>query len=227
MRPKQEEMALDLGKTRVARDDNARQRSAFLETIPGQPNQITRLLQEVSAGEQEARSALLDQVYAQLRAIAQKFINHERPDHTLQATALVHEAYLRMLGGKEGSAEIEWHDRRHFYRAAAESMRRILIEHARKRGAEKRGGGRQRVLLNVCDLAAEDRSAEILALDDAIVRLEQADATAAEIVRLRFFAGLSIEQTAAAMDMSDRTIRREWTYARAKLFHLLEESADA
>jgi RNA polymerase sigma factor (TIGR02999 family) len=170
-------------------------------------------------------------VYAQLRAIAQKFINHERPGHTLQATALVHEAYLRMLGadapGSTGSTEVKWHDRRHFYRAAAEAMRRILIEHARKRGAEKRGGGMKRTLLNVCDLAEDDRSIEILALDEAILRLEETDATAAEIVRLRFFAGLSVEQTAAALEMSDRTVRREWTYARAKLFHLLEESAEA
>ncbi len=133
-----------------------------------------------------------------------------------------------MLGvDASGSTEVKWQDRRHFYRAAAEAMRRILIEHARRRGAEKRGGGMQRTLLNVCDLAADDRSVEILAWDDAILRLEQADATAAEIVRLRFFAGLSVEQTAAALGMSDRTVRREWTYARAKLFHLLEESPDA
>jgi len=176
----------------------------------------------VAAGQEGAESALLSQVYAQLRATAQKFINHERSGHTLQATALVHEAYLRMLGA-EGSSEVEWQDRRHFYRAAAEAMRRILIEHARKRGAEKRGGKHKRTLINVCDLASDDNPVEILAVDEAIVRLEQTDATAAEIVRLRFFAGLSVEQTAAALNVSDRTIRREWTYARAKLFHLLEE----
>ena len=188
-------------------------------------NQITQLLHDVAAGRDGAPSALLDQVYAQLRAIAQKSINHERPDHTLEATALVHEAYLRMLGkDPEVPKHASWQDRRHFYTAAAQAMRRILIEHARRRGAEKRGGNLQRTLLNVCDLAAEDRSVEILALDEAILRLEDVDATAAEIVRLRFFAGLSVEQTAAAMDMSDRTLRREWTYARAKLFHLLEES---
>ena len=216
-----------LGKTRSARDDVHGRRRA-LANAPGKTSQITRLLQQASAGETEAQSALLDQVYGQLRAIAQNFISHERPGHTLQATALVHEAYMRMLGSDTpGIAEIEWRDRRHFYRAASESMRRILIEHARKRGAEKRGGGWQRTLLNVCDLAEDDRSVEILALDDAILRLEQADATAAEIVRLRFFAGLSVEQTAAAMDMSDRTVRREWTYARAKLFNLLEEHHDS
>lgn len=165
----------------------------------------------------------MEQVYAQLRAIAQNFINQERPGHTLQATALVHEAYLRLLGEEEAN-QIEWRNRRHFYRAAAEAMRRILIEHARRRGAEKRGGRWQRTLLNVCDLAATDDSAGILAVNDAILRLEQIDGTAAEIVRLRFFAGLSVEQTAAALEMSDRTVRREWTYARVKLFHLLEQS---
>lgn len=185
------------------------------------------MLEEVSAGQSGAQGALLEQVYAQLRAIAQSFIGKERPGHTLQATALVHEAYLRMLGANAESSppQIQWRDRRHFYRAAAEAMRRILIEHARKRGAEKRGGNWQRTLVNVCDLADEDRSVEILALDDAILRLERTDATAAEIVRLRFFAGLSVEQTAAAMDISDRTVRREWTYARAKLFQFLEESS--
>jgi RNA polymerase sigma-70 factor, ECF subfamily len=193
---------------------------------PRPPNQITELLQEVAAGRDGAESALLDQVYTQLRAIAQSFMNQERPGHTLQATALVNEAYMRMLGGgraDEGS-EGDWRNRRHFYRAAAEAMRRILIEHARRKGAEKRGGRFKRTLLNVCDLAMDNRSAEILAVDDAILRLEQVDATAAEIVRLRFFAGLTVEQTAAAMEMSERTVRRQWTYARAKLFHLLEES---
>ena len=186
---------------------------------PGKP--ITRLLQDVAEGHKGAESALLDRVYAQLRAIAQNFINHERPGHTLQATALVHEAYLRMVG--EETNETEWRNRRYFYRAAAEAMRRILIEHARRRGAEKRGGGWQRTLLNVCDLAVTENSAEILAINDAILRLEEIDATAAEIVRLRFFTGLSVEQTAAALEMSDRTLRREWSYARAKLFQLLEE----
>jgi RNA polymerase sigma factor (TIGR02999 family) len=197
-----------------------------------QTSQITRLLHEASAGRPEAQSELLEQVYAQLRVIAQSCMNRERPGHTLQATALVNEAYLRMLGsrpsadGEQDSAAMQWKDRRHFYRAAAEAMRRILIEHARKRGAEKRGGGRQRTLLNVCDLAADDRNEEILSLDKAILRLEQADPSAAEIVRLRFFAGLSVEQTAAVLEMSDRTVRREWAYARAKLFHMLEESSE-
>ena len=193
---------------------------------PGQPAQITRLLQDVAAGHEGAESALLSQVYAQLRATAQTFINHERSGHTLQATALVHEAYLRMMG-TEGGGEVAWNDRRHFYRAAAEAMRRILIEHARQRGAQKRGGKHKRTLVNVCDLAADENPDEILAMDDAILRLERVDPSAAEIVRLRFFAGLSVEQTAAALVMSDRSVRRAWTYARAKLFRLLQDSSDS
>jgi RNA polymerase sigma factor (TIGR02999 family) len=189
------------------------------------PSKITRLLQEVSAGHHAAEAPLLDQVYAQLRAIAQKRMSHERPSHTLQATALVHEAYLRLLGSDSAASEPAWQDRGHFYRAAAEAMRRILVEHARRKGAEKRGGDCTRIPLSVCDLAANDNSHQILALDDAIMRLQEADTSAADIVRLRFFAGLSVEQTAAAIGLSERTVKREWTYARAKLFRLLEESS--
>jgi RNA polymerase sigma factor (sigma-70 family) len=199
---------------------------------------ITHLLRDVAAGRDGAQSALLNEVYAQLRAIAHNAINLERPGHTLQATALVHEAYLRMLGsgdagtsGGEPAADASppqaWSDRRHFYRAAAEAMRRILIEHARMRGATKRGGNLKRTLLNVCELAANDNPAEIVAIDQAILRLDAMDPTAAEVVRLRFFAGLSVEQAAMAMGISERTVRREWTYARAKLFRLLHESPDS
>src|SRR5262245_37904014 len=130
-----------------------------MPAAPGQPKPITQLLHEVSAGDQRAESVLLDQVYDQLRAIAQGCINRERPDHTLQATALVHEAYLRMVGDP-AATDVEWRDRGHFYRAAAEAMRRILIEHARRRGADKRGGDRKRTPLNLFDLAADDSCVE-------------------------------------------------------------------
>lgn len=192
-----------------------------------QTSQITRLLHEVSAGDHAAEGALLEQVYDQLRAIAQERMAHERRGHTLQATALVHEAYLRLLAGDGQSvqqSEVVWLDRGHFYRAVAEAMRRILIDHARRRGTEKRGGCYKRLPLNVCDLAEDDNAVEILALDDAISRLQETDASAAEIVRLRFFAGLSVEQTAAVLGLSERTVKREWTYARAKLFRLLEQN---
>lgn len=187
-----------------------------------QPSQITMLLNDVSAGVPDARSALLEKVYGQLRAIAQQRMARERPGHTLQATALVHEAYMKMLGDQP----IMWQDRGHFYRAAAEAMRRILVDHARKHGAEKRGGDRQRVPLNVLDLASESDPQEILSLDRAIVRLQELDSGAAEVLRLRVFAGLSVEQAAGVLGISERTVKREWTYARAKLMHILETTAD-
>lgn len=186
------------------------------------PSTVTRLLGEVSAGQSDAEGALFEQVYAGLRAIAQKRMAMERRDHTLQATALVNEAYMRLVKSN-GQGEVAWRDRGHFYRAAAEAMRRILIEHARQRGAGKRGGDFTRLPLNVCDLANDDQSAEILSLDSALQRLQQTDARAAEIVRLRFFAGLSIEQVAQVIGVSDRTVKREWEYARATLYRLLEE----
>ena len=190
------------------------------------PNQITQLLSDISAGNRDAQSALLDKVYGQLRAIAQQRMTHERPGHTLQATALVHEAYMKLMAdvGADREYDVAWADRGHFYRAAAEAMRRILVDHARGRSTNKRGGRLKRVPLNVCDLASNDNSDEILALDDAISRLRDVNGQAAEIVELRFFAGLTVEQTAAAIGLSERTVRRLWTYARAKLFRLLEQT---
>jgi RNA polymerase sigma factor (TIGR02999 family) len=137
----------------------------------------------------------------------------ERPDHTLQATALVHEAYLRLVG----SHEVAWENRAHFYVAAAEAMRRILIEHARKRGRIKRGGDRARVPLNTVYLAEKAYPEEIMSVDSAIRRLEERDSRMARIVRLRFFAGLSTEEIAETLGLSDRTVRREWALARAWL----------
>jgi RNA polymerase sigma factor (TIGR02999 family) len=181
---------------------------------------ITRMLNDICNGRSAASDELLQCVYQQLRAIAQRRMASERPGHTLQATALVHEAYVRLLGDHE----VTWRDRSHFYLAAAEAMRRILVDHARRRGREKRGGNRTRVPLSVCDLAAADDPQQILALDDALQRLQGVDAHAAELVRLRFFAGLSIEETAAALGVSERTVKHEWTYARARLFRFLEEA---
>jgi RNA polymerase sigma factor (TIGR02999 family) len=158
-------------------------------------------------------------VYGQLRAIAQQRMAGERRSHTLQATALVHEAYVRLLGRED----IQWADRGHFFRAAAEAMRKILIDHARAKNADKRGGGKAALAIaNVADLAADGDSAGILALDDAMVRLEQVDAQAAAVVRLRFYAGLSEEAAAQALDISERTVRRDWAFARGWLRETLE-----
>lgn len=173
----------------------------------------------------QAHDPLVGRVYEQLRAIAQRQLQNERPGHTLQATALVHEAYVRLA-----EAGVAWSGPAAFYTAAAEAMRRILIEHARKRGRVKRGGGAARVDLelgHVADLSEADPE-RILALDDAFRRLEGADPRAASVVALRFYAGLTVEQTAAALGLSERTVKREWEFARAWLFeHLGKEHGDA
>lgn len=158
-------------------------------------------------------SDLLRAVYDQLRAIAQERIREENAGHTLQATALVHEAFLRI--GKD--RRVPFTNRAHFFAAAAEAMRRILIDHARSKRAEKRGGGGARVPLSVVDLAEDSDPAEILALDEALARLEQAEPEVAAVVRLRFFAGLSGDDTAESLGLSPRQVDRLWAYARAWL----------
>ena len=160
---------------------------------------------------------LLPLVYKQLRDLAKHRIKQEDPAHTLQATALVHEAYLR-VAGSAGFA-----NRAHFFKAAAEAMRRILIDHARAKGAAKRGG-RRAVELTSCilDLASVPDAGQILALDEAIERLEQESPQSAAVVRLRFYAGLTVDETAEALDVSPRAVNREWTYARAWLYRTLE-----
>jgi RNA polymerase sigma factor (TIGR02999 family) len=159
----------------------------------------------------------LAEVYDELRALARYRMAQEQVGHTLQPTALVHEVYLK-LGGEQKFA-----NRAHYFHAAAEAMRQILIDHARKRDAGKRGGGMQRVPLNVLDLAALPESGEILAFEDAIVRLESESPQAAAVVRQRFYAGLTVEETAEALGLSPRTVNREWTFARAWLFRTLQE----
>ena len=179
---------------------------------------VSRILRDLrGVDREEALNRLFPAVYAELRAAARGQLRYERSDHTLQATALVHEAYLRLLGGAYPS----WNDRQHFFRAAAEAMRRILVEHARGRARVKRGGNPLRVTLtDVASLTQQD-PAEVLALDAAIRRLQQQDPTAADIVRLRFFAGLSVEETAAMLELSERTVKREWAFARAWLYEAL------
>ncbi len=183
--------------------------------------EITQILAELRGADKEtALGRLLPLVYGELRTLARAHLRHERRDHTLQATALVHEAYLRMLGGQDAP----WNDRAHFFRAAAEAMRRILIEHARKRGRIKRGGDHVRVRISGVHLGTEQDPDEILALDEAIQRLDERDSRIADVVRLRFFAGLSVEETAKALEVSERTVKREWSFARAWLYNALRET---
>ena len=195
--------------------------------MPPQPEadlsrEITRLLREASEGDSAAKAAVFSQVYDELRAIAQHHMRGERRDHTLGATALVHEVYVRLIGSDAPPLP----DRAGFFHAAAEAMRRILIEHARGRGRQKRGGGRRRVPLDAVDLTSDENVGEILAVDEALRRLEQKDVHAAEVVRLRFFAGLSVEEAAAVLNSSPRTVARDWAYARAWLYRSMADATD-
>lgn len=168
-------------------------------------------------------AALSEQVYTHLRAIAGELMKGERGGHTLQATALVNEAYIRM----HGPGAPRYQSRGAFFHAAAEAMRRVLIDHARARGAEKRGGGLRRLPADVLDLAADPTPEEILSFDGAISRLEAEHELAAAVVRLRFFAGLGVSATASALGVSDRTVNREWVFARAWLYRELDAARKA
>jgi len=164
----------------------------------------------MSSGSQTAPDELLPLVYDDLRRLAHAYFNRESSDHTLQATALVHEAYLRLVKWEN----VSWQNRAHFFAVAAEVMRKILIDHARKRNAQKRSGG-QRVILDDAISFPDKKDFDVLKLDDALVALEATDARQAKIVELRFFGGLSIEETAYILDISETTVRREWTFAKA------------
>lgn len=178
--------------------------------------EVTQILLELRHGEETATERLLAAVYDELKKLAQAKMRAERSDHTLQPTALVHEAYMRLMGGSG-----DWDNRAHFFAAAAEAMRRILVDHARGRGAQKRGAGRHRVDLDALQPADGD-SQEMLAVDEALGRLEQVDRQKAEVVKLRFFAGLTIEETAAVLGVSVRTINRIWNYSKAWLYREIQ-----
>lgn len=185
--------------------------------------EVTQLLQAIDQGDAAAAASLLPLVYDELRRLAASKLSRERPDHTLQPTALVHEAFMRLVGSPIES----FHGRGHFLAAAAEGMRRILVEHARHRNALKRGQGRKvpfnwAEVTSVADLVNDDRSQEFLALDEALLRLEEEDPESAKVVRLRFFADLSIDETADALGVSPRSVDREWAYARARLLRMLQ-----
>lgn len=178
--------------------------------------QVTQILSDFGVKE-NAPDELLPLVYDQLRAIAQSRMMEERVDHTLEATALVHEAYMKLVGAKS----LSWESRGHFFAIAAEAMRRILIDHARRRDSQKRGGGRVAVPLSVVDLSMDQDPAQVLAVDEALGVLEAEDERCAEVIKLRFFAGLSVAETAEVMGVSERTVMREWSFGRARLYELL------
>lgn len=174
---------------------------------------VTNLMQRMRAGEAHAAEELLPIVYEELRKLARARLAREKPGQTLQATALVHEAYLRLVG----DADPTWENRAHFFAAAAEAMRRIMIERARRYAAEKHGGGQNRVTLTDGLAGNAETAEELLAIDQALTRLERRDPQMASVVMLRYFAGLEVEETAKALRTSARTVNRLWTAARAWL----------
>ncbi len=170
---------------------------------------VTILLNAVSAGDENAPEKLLEAVYDDLRRLAAKYMFNERGDHTLQATALVHEAFIRLVDWEN----VSWQNRAHFFAVAAQVMRKILVDHARSKNAGKRGG--QKIALDEAVSFAEEKDLNLLALEEALQNLEKLDARQARIVELRFFGGLSIEETAYVLDVSETTVKREWTFAKA------------
>jgi RNA polymerase sigma factor (TIGR02999 family) len=176
---------------------------------------VTQILNAIEAGDPRAAEELLPLVYDELRKLAAARLADERPGQTLQATALVHEAYLRLVGGGQPQ---DWNGRGHFFAAAAEAMRRILVESARRKGRVRHGGGRWRLDLDRLSVADDGPVEDLLELDDALARLEAEEPEAAAVVKLRYFVGLTAEQAAAAMNISKRTADRHWAYARAWLF---------
>ena len=176
---------------------------------------VTRILNAIERGDAKAADELLPLVYEELRCLAAKKMSQEKPGQTLQATALVHEAYIRLVGSEEQN----WQGKTHFFAAAAEAMRRILIENARRKQRIKHGGVQERIELDSADIAIEGPSTNIIALDEALSKLAEEDSVKAELVKLRFFAGLTLEQAAEMLDISRATAERYWSYARAWLFH--------
>jgi RNA polymerase sigma factor (TIGR02999 family) len=190
-------------------------------------SELTRILNAIETGDPHAADQLLPLVYDELRRLAAQKLAHEAPGQTLDATALVHEAYLRLVecGTRQPPGkDPHWDSRGHFFAAAAEAMRRILVERARAKAALKRGGKRHRLDLEQIEAPQDDRSPELLALDEALARLEQHDAQAARLVKLRYFAGLTHQQAAEALGIGRRAADRLWALARAWLYQQL--SAD-
>lgn len=177
------------------------------------PNEVTQLLVAWSNGDSAARDALMPLVHDELRRLAHRYMGRERGNHTLQTSALVNEAYLRLIDQKD----VQWQNRAHFFGIAAQMMRRILVDYARKRGFAKRGGNLQPVPLDQVMIVSPERAAEVVALDDALKSLAEFDQRKSQIIELRFFGGLSIEETAEVLDVSPGTVMRDWTFAKAWL----------
>ena len=185
--------------------------------------EVTRILDQIQQGDAHAAAQLLPLVYEKLRKLAAQKMAQEAPGQTLTATALVHEAYLRLVASGDGSAprDQHWNSRGHFFGAAAEAMRRILVENARRKRRAKHGGGRRRVNLDDVPADPSERADDLLALDDALTALAREEPDKAELVKLRYFAGLTLDEAAACQGVSLATVKRRWTVARAWLFAAL------
>lgn len=184
-------------------------------------SEITLLLDRVNRGDEEALEDLIRSLYGELRRVSAGIMRRESPGHTLQPTALVNEAFIRLVQG-----DTEWENRAHFFGAAARAMRRILVDHARAKSALKRGGEANRITFDDLAVASEDRGADVLALDEALRALEQENPRLSKVVELRYFAGCSIDETAQLLDISPATVKRDWLYARAWLFARMGQDED-
>lgn len=182
------------------------------------PRTVTRLLRAWTNGDQAALDALIPEVEAELRRLARIYMSRERREHTLQPTALVNEVFLRLVD----AADIRWQDRAHFFGISARLMRRVLVDHARSRGYQKRGGDSRRVTLDGHDFAAPNNPVDLLALDRALEGLAAVDDRKCRVVEMRFFAGLSVEETATALEVSTDTVKRDWRIAKLWLLKFLE-----
>lgn len=186
----------------------------FRHAIIGVMTDVTRILSQIEAGDPTAAEQLLPLVYGELRKLAAAKLAKEKPGQTLSATALVHEAYLRLVGTEDVP---DWNSRGHFFAAAAEAMRRILVEKARRKASPKHGGEHLRIPLNRAEINFDATSVDLIALDDSLSRLEERDSDSAKLVMLRYFAGMTMEQAAESLGVSLRTAERNWTYARSWL----------
>jgi RNA polymerase sigma factor (TIGR02999 family) len=175
---------------------------------------LTELLHDWHRGNRDALDRLTPVIYDEIRRIAHRYMDRERDDHTLQTTALINEAYLRLLG----QPQVEWNNRAHFFAVVAQVMRHVLIDHARSRLFQKRGGDAQRLSIDEATLMTSERASELIALDEALTSLASLDARKARVVELRYFGGFSLEETAVILDLSVMTVRRDWQAAKAWLY---------
>ena len=187
---------------------------------PTSTNEVTQLLLAWSDGDQAALDKLTPLVYEELRRMAHRYMNRERPGHTMQTTALVNEAYIRLVNRKN----VHWENRAHFFAIAAQLMRTILVDHARSHAYQKRGGGARNITLDEAMVVSQQRAADVVALDETLKELAKIDPQQSRIVELRFFGGLTIEETAEVLGLSPATIKREWSTAKAWLYHELAKN---